>query len=107
MGAVCWVTAAAVYRRRVTFFQGEDMALRDGWIEKREAAQAGSNGNRNMSQMHLARLGVITEEMEYDAKREELEPELVRSEVARGRAINPANSHHRNLQPMGMSIAFN
>ena len=51
------------------------MALRDGWIEKREAAQAGSNGNRNMSQMYLARLGVITEEMEYVAKREKLAPE--------------------------------
>ena len=82
------------------------MALRDGWIEKREAAQAGSNGNRNMSQMHLARHGVITEEMEYVAKREKLEPELVRSEVARGRAIIPANIHHRNLEPMGIGIAF-
>src|SRR4249920_2707037 len=87
-------------------FQGEDMALRDGWIEKREAAQAGSNGNRNMSQMHLARLGAITEEMEYVAKREKLEPELVRSEVARGRAIIPANIHHRNLEPMGIGVAF-
>src|SRR5262250_2294262 len=82
------------------------MALRDGWIEKREAAQAGSNGNRNMSQMHLARLGVITEEMEYVAKREKLDPETVRSEVARGRAIIPANIHHRNLEPMGIGIAF-
>jgi phosphomethylpyrimidine synthase len=82
------------------------MALRDGWIDKREAAQAGSNGNRNMSQMHLARLGLITEEMECVAKREKLEPELVRSEVARGRAIIPANIHHRNLEPMGIGIAF-
>ena len=82
------------------------MALRDSWIEKREAAQAGANGNRNMSQMHLARLGVITEEMEYVAKREKLEPELVRSEVARGRAIIPANIHHRNLEPMGIGVAF-
>jgi phosphomethylpyrimidine synthase len=82
------------------------MALRDGWIERRKAAQAGSNGNQNMSQMHLARLGVITEEMEYVAKREKLEPELVRSEVARGRAIIPANIHHRNLEPMGIGIAL-
>ncbi len=82
------------------------MALRDTWIEKREAAQAGANGNRNMSQMHLARLGVITEEMEFVAKREKLEPELVRSEVARGRAIIPANIHHRNLEPMGIGVAF-
>ena len=82
------------------------MAMRDSWIEKREAAQASLNGGRNMSQMHLARLGVITEEMEYVAKREKLEPELVRSEVARGRAIIPANIHHRNLEPMGIGIAF-
>jgi hypothetical protein len=39
------------------------MPLRDCWIEKREAAQASANGSRNMSQMHLAKLGAITEEM--------------------------------------------
>jgi phosphomethylpyrimidine synthase len=82
------------------------MALRDSWIEKREAAQASSNGSRNMSQMHLARLGVVTEEMQYVAKREKLNAEQVRSEVARGRAIIPANIHHRNLEPMGIGIAF-
>ena len=53
------------------------MALRDSWIEKREATAVSANGNRNMSQMHLARLGVITEEMQFAAKREKLEPELV------------------------------
>ncbi len=83
------------------------MALRDSWIEKREAAQAGANGSRNMSQMHLAKLGVITEEMQYVATRERLEPEYVRSEVARGRAIIPANINHRNLEPMGIGVAFN
>jgi phosphomethylpyrimidine synthase len=82
------------------------MAMRDSWVEKREAAAAGQNGSRNMSQMHLARQGVITEEIEYVAKREKLEPELVRSEIARGRAIIPANIHHRNLEPMGIGVAF-
>ena len=62
--------------------------------------------DRNFSQMHYARKGVITEEMEYVARREKLEPELVRSEVARGRAIIPANIHHRNLEPMGIGVAF-
>src|ERR1700719_2284959 len=81
------------------------MALRDGWIENREKEAAATNGNRNMSQMHLARAGVITEEMQYVAKREKLEPELIRSEVARGRAIIPANINHRNLEPMGIGIA--
>src|SRR2546429_1564156 len=72
------------------------MALRDSWIEKREAAAAASDGSRNMSQMHFARQGVISEEMEYVARREKLEPELVRSEVARGRMIIPANVNHRS-----------
>ncbi len=82
------------------------MAIRDEWIDKR-LAQPPSNGTAcNVSQMHYARQGVITEEMEYVAKRERLEPELVRSEVARGRAIIPANIHHRSLEPMGIGIAF-
>jgi len=90
------------------------MALRDAWIEKR-LQTAGVNGSRvaseveredNVSQMHYARLGIVTEEMEYVAKREKVAPELVRDEVARGRAIIPANIHHRNLEPMGIGVAF-
>jgi phosphomethylpyrimidine synthase len=81
------------------------MALRDAWIEKR-LQTAGVNGGRNVSQMHYARLGIITEEMAYVAKREKLTPELVRDEVARGRAIIPANINHRNLEPMGIGVAF-
>src|SRR6202142_1797918 len=79
------------------------MSLRDAWIEKRTAAMNG--GVRNFSQMHYARQGIITEEMQYVAKREKLEPELIRSEVARGRCIIPANIHHRNLEPMAIGIA--
>ena len=81
------------------------MALRDAWIEKR-LATSGVNGNRNVSQMRYARLGIVTEEMAYVAKREKLTPELVRDEVARGRAIIPANINHRNLEPMGIGVAF-
>ena len=82
------------------------MGVRDAWLEKRLAA-AGKNGTRNVSQMHLARQGVISEEMEFVARREKLEPELVRSEIARGRAIIPANVNHRSLEPMGIGVAFN
>jgi phosphomethylpyrimidine synthase len=82
------------------------MAIRDPWIEKRVAQSAAANGSRNLSQMHFARSGVITEEMEYVARREKIEPELVRSEVARGRAIIPANINHRSLEPMGIGVAF-
>jgi phosphomethylpyrimidine synthase len=89
------------------------MALRDKWIDERAAAMTdgnrgdGRNGRSpNFSQMHFARQGVTTEEMQFVAKREKLEPELVRTEVARGRAIIPANIHHRNLEPMGIGVAF-
>jgi len=70
------------------------------------AAAAGENGGRNVSQMHYARRGIVTGEMDYVARREKLSPELVRSEVARGRAIIPANIHHKSLEPMGIGIAF-
>src|SRR6266404_1456634 len=82
------------------------MGVRDAWIEKRLAETANANGSRNVSQMHYARKGVITEEMAYVARREKIEPELVRSEVARGRAIIPANIHHKALEPMGIGVAF-
>ena len=81
------------------------MGMRDAWIEKRIAAVNG--GAKNFSQMHYARKGVITEEMEYVAKREKISPETVRDEVARGRAIIPANIHHHSLEPMGIGVAFN
>ena len=83
------------------------MAVRDAWIEKRLAASASSNGSRNVSQMHFARAGIVTEEMTFVAQREKIEPKLVLSEIARGRAIIPANIHHRSLEPMGIGIAFN
>lgn len=59
-------------------------------------AQAG----KNVSQMHYAKKGVITHEMEYIALRENCTPEFVRDEVARGRAIIPANINHTELEPM-------
>ena len=80
------------------------MAIRDTWVEKRRAAMNGHG--HNFSQMHFARRGVITEEMEFVARREKIDPELVRSEIARGRAIIPANIHHVNLEPMGIGVAF-
>jgi phosphomethylpyrimidine synthase len=54
----------------------------------------------NVSQMHYARRGEITPEMEYVAIREGLEPAFVRDEVARGRAIIPANVNHPEIEPM-------
>ncbi len=54
----------------------------------------------NVSQMHYARRGEITPEMRYIAIREGCEPEFVRSEVARGRAIIPNNINHPESEPM-------
>src|SRR5450432_1866786 len=51
-------------------------------------------GRGNVTQMHYAKKSVVTPEMEYIALRENLPVELVRSEVARGRAIIPANINH-------------
>jgi phosphomethylpyrimidine synthase len=54
----------------------------------------------NVSQMHYAKRGEITPEMEYIALREGLEPSFVRDEVARGRAIIPSNINHPESEPM-------
>jgi phosphomethylpyrimidine synthase len=55
---------------------------------------------RRVTQMHYARRGEITPEMEFIALREGLAPALVRDEVARGRAIIPANINHPETEPM-------
>src|SRR5438552_6845029 len=72
--------------------------MRTEWVAKRK-------NDRIRTQMHYARQGTITEEMHYVAQRENVSPELIRSEVARGRMIIPANIHHRNLEPMCIGVA--
>ena len=59
-----------------------------------------------MTQIEMARQGTISSEMEYVARREGLDPEVVRSEVARGRMLIPANTVHLKLglEPMGIGI---
>jgi phosphomethylpyrimidine synthase len=57
------------------------------------------------TQIHYARKGLITGEMEFVARREGLSPELIRDEVARGRMIIPANINHHRLEPMCIGIA--
>ncbi|KYG28228.1 phosphomethylpyrimidine synthase ThiC [Alkalihalobacillus trypoxylicola] len=56
--------------------------------------------HRNVTQLHYARKGIITPEMEFIAIREGVEPEFVRKEVAEGRAIIPANINHPESEPM-------
>ncbi len=57
-----------------------------------------------MTQLEIARRGEISEAMLHVAKRENLDPETVRAEVARGRMIIPANTEHlaRGLEPMAI-----
>ena len=90
--------------------------LRDRWIQARDVERTehknGSapgvprrprrsslRGRSCITQMHFARKGEITAEMEFVALREGMHPEFVREEVARGRAIIPANINHPELEP--------
>jgi phosphomethylpyrimidine synthase len=77
---------------------------REEWIVRRRE-QAARTGDENVSQMHFARKGLITEEMLYVAEREKLPPVLVREEVAAGRMIIPANVNHPELEPMAIGVA--
>ncbi|MCT1438142.1 phosphomethylpyrimidine synthase ThiC [Brachybacterium paraconglomeratum] len=61
---------------------------------------------RCVTQMHYARRGEITPEMRYVALREGCDVELVRSEVAAGRAIIPANVNHPEAEPMIIGRSF-
>ena len=63
-------------------------------------------GRGPVTQLHYARKGIVTSEMEYVAIREGCDPEFVRSEVSRGRAIIPANINHSELEPMVIGRKF-
>jgi phosphomethylpyrimidine synthase len=73
--------------------------LREPWVARRRA-------EASPTQLAYARRGVITEEMAWAARREGVDPELVRAEVARGRAIVPANLRHLELEPMVVGKRF-
>ncbi|GAA0611276.1 phosphomethylpyrimidine synthase ThiC [Kribbella sandramycini] len=71
-------------------------ALRRDWIAGRESK----------TQLAHARAGTITEEMRYIAVREGMDPEFVRDEVARGRAVIPVNRRHPESEPMIIGKKF-
>ncbi|MGE7796720.1 phosphomethylpyrimidine synthase ThiC [Lysinibacillus fusiformis] len=54
----------------------------------------------NVTQLHYARKGIITPEMEFVAIRENMDPDFVRSEIEAGRAIMPSNINHPEAEPM-------
>ena len=72
--------------------------MRSKWVESRK-------NDAIKTQLHYAKRGIITQEMEYVANIEHLDAEVVRKEVAKGRLILPANVNHTNLEPMGIGIA--
>src|SRR5258706_1825759 len=71
--------------------------MRTEWLNQRKNDEC-------PTQIHYARQGMITEEMRFIAEREGLETEFIRSEIARGRMIIPANIHHTNLEPMCIGV---
>ncbi len=73
---------------------------RQGLPKRRAAWIAARAGDKTPTQMWYARQGIITEEMRFCAIRESVTPEFVRDEIARGRAILPANIHHPELEPV-------
>ncbi|NOT02197.1 MAG: phosphomethylpyrimidine synthase ThiC [Phycisphaerales bacterium] len=130
-----WIEA----RRDAEAYSGRPMTSRDDGFRNRGPRTNGTahpggvdrtpsraKAGRNVSQMHYARRGIITPEMEFVAIREnqrverydelaasqhaghsfgaaiprQITPEFVRDEVARGRAIIPANINHPELEPM-------
>ncbi|HBD99378.1 MAG TPA: phosphomethylpyrimidine synthase ThiC [Gemmatimonadetes bacterium] len=99
--------------------------LREQWIQERGTHETGRTrelaanvempealktrtvrGSGSVTQMTYARNGEITPEMEFVAIREGVEPVFVRDEVARGRAIIPANINHPEIEPMAIGRNF-
>ena len=85
----------SVYRRGREAMHELD-AVRFTASRKPRRAKPGAN----VTQMHYAREGIVTPEMEFIAIREGLPPQYVRDEVARGRAIIPSNINHPESEPM-------
>jgi phosphomethylpyrimidine synthase len=94
--------------------------LRAHWIHERDdvvemVARGPANAGRRVlrakpgcrpTQMHYARQGIVTPEMEFAAIREGLDPEIVREEIAAGRAILPNNINHAESEPMLIGERF-
>ena len=87
--------ATSLYRRGREAMSERDVVR---FPSPRLPRRAKSGGN--VTQMHYAARGEITPEMEFVALRESVEPEFVRGEIARGRAILPSNVNHHESEPM-------
>jgi len=92
----------AAVRRQPVGGMADATPVWQGERQPPKRARAGAN----VSQMHYARQGEVTPEMRFVAAREQLDPELVRAEIAAGRAILPANVNHPESEPMIIGKAF-
>jgi phosphomethylpyrimidine synthase len=84
----------------------QEWILGRGDVERTDRGALRARSGTCITQMHYARRREITPEMEFIALREGFDAELVRTEVARGRAIIPANVNHPELEPMIIGRAF-
>ncbi|WP_108307916.1 phosphomethylpyrimidine synthase ThiC [Metalysinibacillus jejuensis] len=100
-------------RGDVEEYEGRDIKPEDNGYRRADDPRANENvfpglkrkplrakAGKNVTQMHYAKQGIITPEMEFIAIRENVEPSFVRDEVARGRAIIPSNINHPEAEPM-------
>lgn len=109
--------AWALERGDVEAYEGRSVKPEDNGMKpgsKRETVEFPGVTNRPLrasqgravTQMHYARQGIITPEMEFAAIREGVEPEFVRQELAAGRAILPSNINHPESEPMVIGRHF-
>ncbi|MFF3729898.1 phosphomethylpyrimidine synthase ThiC [Streptomyces sp. NPDC002476] len=85
---------------------GEGLRNLDAVFPGRPRLPRRSRDGRPVTQLAYARRGEITPEMEYVAIRENVEPEVVREEIAAGRAVLPANVNHPEIEPMIIGKRF-
>lgn len=82
------------------FHKADDPRIKENVFPYLSRKTLRAKKDRNVTQLHYARKGVITPEMEFVAIRENMDPEFVRSEIAAGRAIMPSNINHPEAEPM-------
>ncbi|WP_406495772.1 phosphomethylpyrimidine synthase ThiC [Streptomyces sp. NBC_00846] len=85
---------------------GEGLRNLDAVFPGRPRLPRRSRDGQPVTQLAYARRGEITPEMEYVAIRENVEPEVVREEIAAGRAVLPANVNHPEIEPMIIGKRF-
>ncbi|MEB2281626.1 phosphomethylpyrimidine synthase ThiC [Lysinibacillus xylanilyticus] len=82
------------------FRKADDPRMNENVFPKLFRKPLRAKKGKNVTQLHYARKGIITPEMEFVAIRENMDPEFVRSEIAAGRAILPSNINHPEAEPM-------